>query len=93
MDTYFEASFEKDLKKLKDRTALQAVEEIIAEVKQAKTIRDIANLKKLKGYETYYRIRFGRYLVSGLKSQTIPSFLLVVYTEKIFIGIFRKNNA
>ncbi len=49
MDTYFEASFEKDLKKLKDRTALQTVKEIIAEVKQAKTIRDIANLKKLKG--------------------------------------------
>ena len=61
METYFEASFEKDLKKLKDRTALQTVKEIIAEVKQANTIRDIANLKKLKGYEIYYRIRFGRY--------------------------------
>ena len=47
METYFEASFEKDLKKLKDRTALQMVKKIIAEVKQAKTIRDIANLKKL----------------------------------------------
>lgn len=63
MDTNFEASFEKDLKKLKNRTVLQTVKEIITEVKQAATIRDIANLKKLKGYETYYRIRFGRYRI------------------------------
>lgn len=63
MGTNFEASFEKDLKKLKDRTVLQAIKEIIADVKQATTIRDIANLKNLKGYETYYRIRFGRYRI------------------------------
>jgi len=44
VETYFEASFEKD-------------------VKQAKTLRDIANLKKLKGSETYYRIRFGKYRI------------------------------
>lgn len=63
METYFEASFEKDLKKLRDRNALQTVKEIIAEVKQAKTIRDIAHVKKLKGYDTYYRIRFGKYRI------------------------------
>lgn len=63
MNTYFEASFEKDLKKLKDRAVLQTVKEIIADVKQAKTIRDIAHVKKLQGYERYYRIRFGRYRI------------------------------
>ena len=63
MDTYFEASFEKDVKKLKDRAILQVIKEIIVEVKEAKTLRDIANLKKLTGYDTYYRIRFGRYRI------------------------------
>jgi mRNA interferase RelE/StbE len=63
VDTYFEASFEKYLKKLKDRTVLQTVKEIIADVKQAATIRDIASVKKLRGYDTYYRIRFGKYRI------------------------------
>ena len=63
MNTAFEATFEKDIEKLKDRAVLQSVKEIILEVKQAKTIHDIANLKKLKGYDTYYRIRFGRYRI------------------------------
>ncbi|GAK49193.1 hypothetical protein U14_00411 [Candidatus Moduliflexus flocculans] len=63
MNTKFEASFEKDVKKVRDRTMLHTIKESILEVKQAKTIRDIANLKKLKGYETYYRIRCGRYRI------------------------------
>jgi len=63
VNTYFEASFEKDLKKMRDRTVLQTVKEIITDVKQANTTRDIANLRKLKGYETYYRIRFGRFRI------------------------------
>ena len=63
MNTAFEASFEKDLEKVKDRTILQAIKESIIDVKQAKTIRDMSNVKKLKGYETYYRIRCGRYRI------------------------------
>ena len=63
MNTKFEASFEKDVKKVRDRTMLQTIKESILDVKQSKTIRDIANLKKLKGYETYYRIRCGRYRI------------------------------
>lgn len=63
MNAKFEASFEKDVKKVKERAMLQTIKEIILDVKQAKTIRDIANLKKLKGYETYYRIRCSRYRI------------------------------
>ena len=47
MNTKFEASFEKDVKKVKDRTMLHMIKESILDIKQAKTIRDIANLKKL----------------------------------------------
>ena len=63
MNTKFEASFEKDVKKVRERTMLQTIKESILDVKQSKTIRDIANLKKLKGYETCYRIRCGRYRI------------------------------
>lgn len=63
MNTKFEASFEKDVKKVKDRTMLHMIKESILDIKQAKTIRDIVNLKKLKGHDTYYRIRCNRYRI------------------------------
>ncbi len=61
MEIFFEESFEKDLRKIKDKKALQSVRAILTQVKNAQNIREIANLKKLKGYEAFYRIRFGDY--------------------------------
>jgi mRNA interferase RelE/StbE len=72
VDTYFEASFEKDLKKLKDKTILSAVKEIIIEVKRAKSVHEIKNVKKLKGYDMFYRIRFGMYRIGlEIKDNTV----------------------
>lgn len=85
MDTYFEASFEKDLKKLKNHpTVLQAVKEIITNVKQASTIRGVTNLKKLKGYETYYRIRCGRYRIGLEVTNDIVIFTRCLHRKDIY---------
>ncbi len=63
MKIRFEASFEKDLKKVKDKKLLKRVKEIIDEIKRAKHLSDIRNVNKLKGYKTFYRIRIGDYRV------------------------------
>ena len=63
MKTYFEASFERDLKKIKEKEVLRQIKEIIESVKKAHSFKDIQNLKKLKGYNTFYRIRFGDYRI------------------------------
>lgn len=63
MEIRFEASFEKDLKKVRDKKLLKQVREVIEEVKQAEGLRGINDLKKLKGYETFYRIRIGDYRI------------------------------
>ena len=84
MDTTFETSFEKDVKKLKDRTVLRTVKEIIAEVKQAITIRDITNLKKLKGYETYYRIQFGKYRIGLEITNDTVIFVRCLHRKEIY---------
>ena len=39
---------------------------VFDEAEHFKTIEDIPNLKKLKGYKYYYRIRFGNYR-AGIK--------------------------
>ena len=59
----YEASFEKDLRNIRDRSLLQRIKSAIGEVKEAETTRQIHNLKKLKGYETFYRIKIGDYRI------------------------------
>ena len=59
MKIRFEASFEKDLEKVKNKKLLKRVKAVIDEVKKAKDLSEIRNSSKLRGYKTFYRIRIG----------------------------------
>lgn len=63
MKIKFESSFEKDLKSIKDTKLLNKLKSIIIECKNSDNPRSIKNLKKLRGYQTFYRIRIGNYRV------------------------------
>ena len=54
--------FIKDLKKC-PKQIHKAVLEILEELEQADSLTDIKNIKKLAGYDTFYRIRIGNYRV------------------------------
>jgi mRNA interferase RelE/StbE len=56
-------AFQKDFNKLKDKKLAVAILASIDAVAQAKEVKDIPNLKKLKGYKTAYRIRVGDYRI------------------------------
>ncbi|MCB0292639.1 MAG: type II toxin-antitoxin system RelE/ParE family toxin [Calditrichaeota bacterium] len=63
MQVRYEESFEKDLKAVKDSKIFKRLKRIIDEVKNAENLSMIKNIKKLKGYDTYFRIRMGDYRV------------------------------
>ncbi len=63
MNVKFEKSFAKDLEDIREKALLKRVKGVIDEVKNADNVQEISSLKKLKGYETFYRIRFGDYRV------------------------------
>lgn len=63
MEVRYEASFEKDLKNIGDKNLLKKLKKVIEEVKQADDSYSINNLKKLSGYDTFYRIRIGDYRI------------------------------
>lgn len=63
MQVRYEASFEKDLKSIGDKNLLKKIKKVIEEVKQADDSSSINNLKKLRGYDTFYRIRIGDYRI------------------------------
>ncbi len=63
MEILFEESFAKDLKRIKDRKILNRLSLIIQEVKDATKIAKIRNLQKLKGYDSYFRIKVSNYRI------------------------------
>ncbi|NOH03175.1 MAG: type II toxin-antitoxin system RelE/ParE family toxin [Chloroflexi bacterium] len=63
MEILFEKSFGRDLKKIKDKRLLKQVQEAIDQVKSAASINEMPNLKKLQGFETYYRIKIANHRI------------------------------
>ena len=63
MNVAYEAAFLRDLKRVRSKQLRRQVSQAIDNVKLAADIRDISSLKKLGGYETFYRIRIGDYRI------------------------------
>jgi len=63
MTVSYKKSFLKDIKKLKNKHLKDLIAECILQVESASTVQNIKNLKKLAGYDVYYRIRVGDYRI------------------------------
>ena len=63
MNVRYEASFEKDLRNIQEKSLLKKIISVINNVKKADDTKQISNLKKLKGYDTFYRIKIGDYRI------------------------------
>lgn len=61
MNVLVRRSFEKDVLKTKNKQLQNRVAAIIQTAQSAKDANEIPNLKKIIGYEYYYRIRVGDY--------------------------------
>ncbi|MBI5102138.1 MAG: type II toxin-antitoxin system RelE/ParE family toxin [Nitrospirae bacterium] len=57
------ASFLRDIKKLRDKELAAGLKKIIAEIKSAKTLSEIKNIRKIEGFPNHYRIKTGDYRV------------------------------
>jgi len=63
MNIYKKPSFFRDIKKIIYPALKEQVEQAILSVQEAKTTRDIPELKKMKGYKIHYRIKVGKYRI------------------------------
>jgi len=61
MEVRYLSKFSKDLDKIKTQQTKKVIIDVIQEVKSAKSLKDINNLKKLAGHKNAYRIRCGQY--------------------------------
>lgn len=63
MQIKYEAKFEKDLKKIQDTNFLKRLKKLINIIKKSNSTIDIPQIKKLKGHDSFYRIKIGDYRI------------------------------
>jgi mRNA interferase RelE/StbE len=63
MNVEFRRTFVKDLEKVESSRLKQRVREVILAVEGAQTLAEVANVRKLRDGDFYYRIRIGDYRI------------------------------
>lgn len=84
MKTVFRKSFERDLKKIKDRLILKQVKQAIEEVEAAKRLKAAGSLKKLSGAGGFYRIRIGEYRIGIAVEASEVEFVRCLHRREIY---------
>ena len=82
MKLVYEASFARDLKRVKDRQLLQRVGQVLEALKLAPDLGGLSGIKKMQGHDTYYRIRLGDYRI-GIE---------VVHDEVILVRMLHRRD-
>lgn len=82
MDVAFEASFARDLRRIRDKQLRERVRNIIDEVKVTSDIGQVRSLRKMQGWEIYYRIRLGDYRI-GIE---------IVNEKVIFVRVLHRRD-
>ena len=84
MEIKIDKSFQKDTRRIKDKTVLQKVANTIANVQRAQNLDEIKNLKKIKGTTSMYRIRIGDYRLGILVSESSIEFIRCLHRKDIY---------
>ena len=80
----FDKSFSKSLDKIGNAIALKNTLKAIEKCEKANTHLEIPNLKKLKGYKSYYRIKIGDYRIGVEIENDVIDFILISHRKDIY---------
>ena len=84
MRVEFRRTFEKDLRKIRDQTVLGKIKAIIELVEAAQTLDQVANVKKLKGEDGYFRIRLGDYRIGLFLQEDTILFVRIMHRREFY---------
>jgi mRNA interferase RelE/StbE len=85
MKVRFDKSFVKALERIQDPNVLKRIESVLLKAEKASALSELNNLKKLKGYTSYYRIKIGDYRL-GLETLSADEirFITVLHRKEIY---------
>lgn len=84
MKVIFDSSFNKAIKKIDDKRVLLAIERSIIQCENATLLKEISNLKKLKGYKTYFRIKIGSFRIGFEYVNNTINLITVLHRKYIY---------
>lgn len=84
MKVEFKKSFLKELQKLRDKSVKNSIFSAITQVELANDITEIKNLKKLSGYDIFYRIRVGNYRIGIKVEREVIYFVAFEHRKDIY---------
>ena len=84
MKIKFREKFEKDIESIISQNILDEIALAIENVEIAKRPQDIANIKKLKGAKTAFRIKLSRYRIGIYIIRDVVEFTRVLPRDKIY---------
>ena len=84
MEVTFTNLFNKDLAALRDSKTAEAVANAISDVKSAASLKDIRNIKKLKGSTHHYRIRVGQYRLGLFVQDGVVEFSRFLHRKEVY---------
>ena len=84
MKTVYKNSFVKDLKKVREKNIKNRVRSMIEDAEQDEKISELADLKKMRGGENYYRIKIGSYRVGVVIDSDTIIFVRFLHRKDIY---------
>ncbi len=83
MQIEIKKSFLKDVKKVEKNYQLKAIE-LIDKIENSATLEEILNIKKLKDYSSFFRIRILDYRVGIVFEDNIVKFVRLLHRKYIY---------
>jgi mRNA interferase RelE/StbE len=84
MKVQYLKKFSKDLDNLTKPKDKNVVLQVILSIKDAKTLADINNIKKLTGFSNAYRVRVGDYRIGIFVEGDIVQFARIAHRKDIY---------
>jgi len=84
MKVVFAESFARDLERVRNKRVLSQMKDLIRAVRAASSPGDLALLKPLRRYESFYRIRVGQYRVGIEIVKRKISFVRLVHRRDLY---------
>ncbi|TSA32599.1 MAG: type II toxin-antitoxin system RelE/ParE family toxin [Porphyromonadaceae bacterium] len=81
----FDKSFDKALDKIRDKSLFPRVEKIILNIEKSTSLSEVSNIKKVSGFQDYFRIRIGDYRLGFEKiGVNTVRFIIIAHRKDIY---------
>lgn len=81
MKVRIERSFERDVDRINDKKILKKLRSFIPSIEEAASISEIFHIKKIEGYESFYRIKIGDYRL-GMEALSSKEVVLIRFLHR-----------